>query len=497
MALPQSPESRRPDRNSQTLRVARDRVLARAAAAGVLSSSEAERARRERLPDRRHGFPKLAAHLAESELAAHKDRPVHRLTLDRDLQSQFEALARDAARRSGAKLSAGILAIDHTTGEVLAHVGSAGYLDDERLGAIDMVRAVRSPGSTLKPVIYALAFEGGLAHPETLIEDRAARFGTYVPKNFDEDYRGTVTIREALGASLNVPAVKALNAVGPARLIGRLRRIGLDPVLPAGTEPTLAIALGGVGLTLHDLTALYGSLARGGEPVRLVYSRDDRASLSPAQQSARRRLVSSVAAWYVTDILKDAPPPVAARAGRIAYKTGTSYGYRDAWAVGYDGRHTITVWIGRADGASTLGLTGRSAAAPILFDAFSRIAEQRVPLAAAPPGAIIRAGAGLPPPLRRFSEPGDAAASGPFLEPAVEIAFPLDRSEIEMDAASDELVLKADGGALPLTWLIDGRPISSEPHRRDVAWQPPGRGFAKVTVIDVHGRADRVTVRVK
>jgi penicillin-binding protein 1C len=506
VAVPQSPETRRPDRAPATAKRARDRVLSVAQFRGVITRAEMTRAQAEPIPTVRREFPKFAPHLAEAERARAPQLSVHKTTLDRDLQSSLELLARDHIKTLGDKLSAAILVADHKTGEVLAHVGSAGYLDDTRFGAIDMVNAVRSPGSTLKPFIYGLGFEAGLAHPETLIEDRPVRFGTYTPKNFDEEFHGTVTIREALAQSLNIPAVKVLNVVGPGKLYGRLKRAGLNPVLPAKTEPTIAIALGGVGLTLHDLATGYAGLARGGDPIPLVHVRS---GLSPAigaamravaeHTSLRRRLLSPVAAWYVTDILKDAPPPVSARGGRLAYKTGTSYGYRDAYAIGYDGQHTIAVWVGRPDSAATAGLTGRTSAAPLLFDAFARLGENRVPLAGPPSGAVIATGASLPPPLKRFKESSDDVAhAGPFLEPAPLIAFPPDRSELEV--ASDEgdtVVIKADGGALPLTWLVDGQPIPSDPNRRDATWHPNGRGFAKLSVIDAQGKVDRVTVRLR
>jgi penicillin-binding protein 1C len=498
VALPQSPETRRPDRYSERARLARDRVLDRAVEEGVLPKAEAERAKGERVPKQRLEFLKLAPHLSESEVAAHPDQLIHRLTLDREMQAAVEKLAGEQTKLLGPRLSAAVLVVDHATGEVLAHVGSAGYLDNDRQGAIDMTAAIRSPGSTLKPFIYGLAFEGGLAHPETLIEDRPTRFGTYKPENFDEDFHGTVTVRESLGNSLNVPAVKVLAAVGPGRLMGRFRRAGIVPTLPRETQPSLAIALGGLGLTLKDLAALYSGLARGGEPVALSWHRDRKPQ--PAKTGPdRRRLLSPVASWYVTDILKDAPPPPSTKGGAIAYKTGTSYGYRDAWAVGYDGRHVVAVWVGRPDGASTPGLMGRMAAAPILFDTFARIAERTTPFRPAPAGVVKATGATLPPPLKRFREPGDnPAAKGPFLEPPVLIAFPPDRSELDVEEREQEpVILKAEGGALPLTWLIDGTPVASDPLRRDIEWQPGGRGFAKLTVIDAKGNVDRVTVRLR
>ncbi len=509
VAIPQSPEGRRPDRFPEAAKRARDRVLATAHSAGVINKAEFTRAVAEVVPRVRRDFPKLAPHLAEAERARAPLVAVHKTTLDRDLQRSVEALAGEHTKTLGEKLSAAVLVIDHKSGEVLAHVGSAGYLDDARFGAIDMVNAVRSPGSTLKPIIYGLGFEAGLAHPETLIEDRPVRFGTYSPKNFDEEFHGTVSVREALSQSLNIPAVKMLNAVGPGKLVGRFMRFGLTPVLPAKTEPTIAIALGGIGLTLHDLATMYASLARGGEPVSLTHLKGAKAEgvgIGPesakAKQgiAARRRLLSPVAAWYVTDILKDAPPPVSARGGRIAYKTGTSYGYRDAYAIGYDGRHTIAVWVGRPDSAATAGLTGRTAAAPLLFDTFARLGESRTALAGAPAGAVLATGANLPPPLKRFREPGDETlvAGGAFLEPAPSIAFPPDRSDVEVDGGDGEaVVIKAEGGALPLTWLVDGEPIASEPFRRDASWVPTGKGFVKLSVIDAKGKVDRVMVRVR
>ena len=196
---------------------------------------------------------------------------IHRLTIDRSRQAALEALISERAELLGDRLSAALLAVDHTTGEVIAHVGSPGYLDANRFGSIDMTGALRSPGSTLKPIVYGLSFERGIAHPETLIEDRPSRFGGYRPENFDETYHGTITIRESLGSSRNIPAVRVLDQLGPDLLVGRLRRAGAKPALPDASRPSLAIALGGLGLTLHDLTGLYASLAQGGRHVRLSH----------------------------------------------------------------------------------------------------------------------------------------------------------------------------------------------------------------------------------
>ena len=501
VALPQSPETRRPDRFPEAARRARNRVLAHAALHGVIPREEAARAANERMPTARREFPMLAPHLADAEIERDKTRSVHRLTLDRAAQAKLEQLTREHTAGLGGRLSAALIALDHRTGEVVAHVGSPGYLDGDRFGAVDMTMAVRSPGSTLKPFIYGLAFEAGIAHPETLIEDRPARFGAYVPKNFDQDWHGTVTIRMALAQSLNIPAVKVLDALGPPRLFGRLAQVGVTPVLPKGAEPTLAIALGGLGLRLADLASLYAGLARGGEPVALVYRRDADRSQGEVKPPATARLLSPVAAWYITDILRNAPAPANAKPGEIAYKTGTSYGFRDAWAVGYDGRHTVAVWVGRPDGAATPGLAGRTAAAPLLFDAFARLSARRAPLPSAPSGALTASGPDLPPPLKRFREGMEAtiaSSAGAYLEPPAQIAFPPDRSELDAeDTDGTGIIVKAEGGALPLTWLVDGVPIDADPMRREAELPTGSRGYLKLSVIDAQGRADRVTVRVK
>ncbi|RIA56354.1 penicillin-binding protein 1C [Dichotomicrobium thermohalophilum] len=492
VALPQSPETRRPDRHPQTARRARDRVLDRVARDGVITRAQARWAKSQPVPDARQSFPMLAAHLSERMLARHSGRDVLRLSLDKTLQAGVERAVAQAAQRLGPKISAAALVVDHTTGKVRAHVGSPGYLDAARRGAIDMTRAVRSPGSALKPFIYGLAFEAGLAHPQTLIEDRPTRFSRYAPRNFDSDYKGTVTVAEALQLSLNVPAVKMLAAVGPARLAARLRHAGFSISVPRN----LAIALGGIGLRLDQLTALYAGLARGGEPVALGYL---------AEQGGvgheRAAILSPVAAWYVSDILRGAPPPRHAKGGRIAFKTGTSYGHRDAWSAGSRGRYTVAVWVGRADGTATPGLTGRAAAAPLLFDIFAMLDGAAKP-AEPPRGALIAKTRDLPMRLRYFdARLRQAAAGRSVTAPPVRIAFPPDGAELALQklpsGAPAPLPFKAEGGALPLTWLVEGRPVQGRAGRRQLLWEPDGRGFVEIVVVDAKGRRDRVQARIR
>ncbi len=504
VALPQSPESRRPDRRPERAKRARNRVLDVALAVGVISKAEADRAKLEPVPVGRKAFPLLAPHLAEQEVARFSSRQRHQTTLLRAKQQALQTLLREQTRLMGDKLSSALLAVENKTGNVVAYVGASDYLDGARKGSIDMVQAVRSPGSTLKPIIYGLGFEAGLAHPETLIEDRRVRFGNYSPENFDDRFHGAVSIREALGQSLNVPAVKMLNEVGPVKFVERLKAFNIMTELPDRAKPSLAVALGGIGMRMVDLVSMYSALARGGQPISIRWRKDTDARVhSPAAQSNTRRakkttMLSPIASWYVTDILRDAPVPKNVKSGRIAYKTGTSYGYRDAWAVGYDGDFTVAVWVGRPDATSTPGLIGRTAAAPILFDAFTRLRAKAAPLQKRPRGALNATGADLPPPLKRFRSDHVAQAPGPFDVQTVEISFPPDRSELDVaDRAGEPLVLKARGGALPLTWLVNGKPIDSTAHRRTAFWTPEGNGFVNVSVIDASGQAARVHVRLK
>ncbi|MGX7705451.1 penicillin-binding protein 1C [Methylobacterium sp. Gmos1] len=487
VALPQAPEGRRPDRFPEAARRARDRVLDIAAARGVVPAVDAAAAKAEPVPHSRKPFPMLAPHAAEAALAQEPGRMVHRLAIDARLQGRLEALVAERAAALGPGLSAALLVLDNATGEVRAQVGSAGYLDAARAGAIDMTGASRSPGSALKPFVYAMAFEAGLAHPETLIEDRPSRFGaSYAPENFDLTFQGTVTARRALQLSLNVPAVELMEAVGPARFVARLRAAGAAIALPRDAAPGLPVALGGLGITLSDLARLYAGLARGGE-VPVLRRRLD----APATDAALPRIAEPVAAWYVADVLRGTPPPESALPNRLAYKTGTSYGYRDAWAVGFDRRTTVAVWLGRPDGAGVPGLVGRIAAAPLLFDAVARLGLDPEPVPR-PRDALVATTSALTPPLRHLRR-----EAGPT--DRLRIAYPPDGARIDLGAlegAPAGLALKALGGTLPLTWLVGGLPVT-ESDRRQAEWQPDGAGFVRISVLDAAGASDSVMVRIE
>src|SRR5580658_8318338 len=492
VALPQSPELRRPDHFAAAARIARDRVLDRYAATRRVPADEIALAKAEPVPTARRAMPMLAPHAADRATAEAPAAKEIRLTIDADLQRNLEELARERLRTLvqtlGPDVSLAILVADNATGEILAHVGSPAYFDERRAGQVDMAQALRSPGSTLKPFIYGLGFEDGFIHPETLIEDRPERYGGYAPRNFNYSFAGTVTVRQALQQSLNMPAIAVLNRVGASRLTARFAQAGATMVLPDGEAPGLAIGLGGVGTKLSDLVMLYSGIAQLGTVLPLRERLD-----APVPQA--RRLMSPVAAWYVSNVLLGSVPPENGTPGRIAFKTGTSYGYRDAWSVGFDGKHTVGVWVGRPDGAPVPGLVGREAAAPILFDAFARIGGTAAPLPRPPAGVIVTSNAKLPPPLRQY-QPGRLA--GETAQPPLHIIFPPDGARLDLsltDGKPDPVALKVSGAIAPLTVLVNGVPVAGE-ERGSLFFNPDGPGFSRVTVMDASGAADSVVVRV-
>ncbi|WP_232845058.1 penicillin-binding protein 1C [Paracoccus onubensis] len=495
VALPQSPEARRPDRNPKIALMARNRVLDRMAQAGVIAEGEIARASGDAVPARRLPMPAYAAHLADAVMRSAPELLQHRLLISRNAQASLEKIAASGARRLGPNVSVAMILADASNGEILARVGSAGYFDPSRAGWIDMTRVLRSPGSTLKPFIYGLAFEEGLVMQETMIEDRPGDFSGYRPRNFDMAYQGDVSVRTALQMSLNVPAIRLLDSIGPARLAARMQRAGATPVLPPGETPGLAIGLGGAGLTLEQLVQLYGGIVNRGKVQPLRYLAGTKPTREPAM------ILTPQAAWQITDILSGVMPPKGAPHLGIAYKTGTSYGYRDAWAVGYDGRHVLGVWVGRADGGSVPGLTGYDAAAPLLHEAFRRsgVGLNRFP--SPPAGASRLPAADLPFSLRRFAASGNHPVAGAPPEAAPEIVFPPQGARVDLGLSRGvtdaPLALKINGGRAPFRWLANGKPLSQPFRRRTAMWVPDSSGSSTLTVIDAAGRAASVQIYIE
>lgn len=469
IALPQAPEARRPDRRSEAARRARDLVLQRLADKGAISDLAAAEAREEVLPVGRIAFPALAWHTA-GRLAAQADtmQPTVHTTLDAPLQARMEALARRTALEQGAESSVAIMVVDTRTRAVRASVGSAGL--DRAGGWIDMTQAVRSPGSALKPFIYGMGFEDGLLAPDTRLEDAPTRYGDYQPENFDRVFHGEVSAQEALTHSLNIPAVTVLNRIGVGGFEGRLASVGAELKRPkAGlSDAGLALALGGAGIRLSELTMLYAGL-EDGIVKPLVWTQGE----SPSGW----RLLTAEAAERVVAILRESPPPdgrlpahLMKSGNRPAYKTGTSYGYRDALAVGLAGGYAVLVWTGRPDGGARPGQTGRIAAAPLLFDVFDQInAPSQAPQALSP---------ARPPEALKVLQAGPAGPS---------ILFPPDGARLYVESRALKLAARGKG---PLRWYVNGAPVA------EALWMPESEGFYDLSVVDGEGRVARSHVRV-
>jgi len=433
VALARRPEALRPDRHPEAARSARDAVLL-ARAPEVASAAEITLAGE--VPRRRLPLPRHAPHFAREGAT----------TIDLDLQRGIEALAREALARLPERVSLAIMVSDIATRETRALVGGD-WMNEARAGALDLSRAVRSPGSALKPLIYALAFESGVVTPETVMEDLPRRFGDYAPENFDRAFQGRLRIADALRQSLNQPAVALLNEIGPLRLASVMKAAGATPRLPPGAEPSLPLALGGVGITLREMVGLYAMLGDGGAGL------------------IERRAANTTSAILVQHFPGGGP------AG-VAWKTGTSWGGRDAWAMGMDQRHVVGIWVGRPDGTPMPNATGARLALPLLSQVFERLpAAPRAPFA---------------------QRPLTATAAPPL--DGLRLLFPPPRASLP---EAGRVVLRAAGGQRPLTFLVDGEPLATDPARREVGWVPPGPGFYRITVLDAAGASARTELRVR
>ena len=386
--LPQSPSRLRPDRHPEAARVARDKVLRRMVTLGIWTQAEADDARIEPVVARSLKSPLSAALLAQRLRQADPEAARIATSIDAGLQRTLEERVAAYFSNLPERTSAALLVVDNTNMQARAYVGSVTFGDKQRLGHVDMVQAWRSPGSTLKPFLYGLAFDDGLIHSESLLVDAPQTFGGYRPGNFDSAFNGPIGAAEALRLSLNVPAVDLLDRVGPARFSARLANGGIELRYPRGGKPNLAMILGGTGARLEDLVGAFAAFNREGLAGRVRYT--------DADPLVDRRMMSPGAAWILREILEANPRPGyglgtfdTGSRPRVAWKTGTSYGFRDAWAIGGTRRYTVGVWVGRPDGTPLPGQYGAVTALPLMFEVIDSLPRARSDGVAAPPPANV------------------------------------------------------------------------------------------------------------
>ncbi|MFC4276840.1 penicillin-binding protein 1C [Achromobacter aloeverae] len=518
-ALPQAPTRLRPDRHPDAARQARDKVLDRMVELGRWTPADVDDAKIETVaapPLRARWVAPLAAQRLLREArppGSRRDRrpPLLASNLDVEIQDRVEQMLLDRVDGLPPKVSMAVLVMDNDSLAVKAYAGSADFSDDSRYAHVDMVTAIRSPGSTLKPFLYGLALDDGLIHSESLLMDVPMSFGGYAPGNFQASFSGPVSVSQALQRSLNVPAVDLLDRVGPAHFASVMLGGGVRLRMPAGAAPNLSLILGGGGTTLEELVGAYRSLARGGL--------SGKPRLRPDQPRVESRMMSAGAAWIVRDILEGGGHPdrpfYQSQSGtpgkRLAWKTGTSFGFRDAWAVGVTDNWTIGVWVGRPDGTPNPGYFGANVAAPLLQDIVSALPDgpQRERVRPDTVKAVVTC---WPLGLRQGSvldgacpEQRPAWALNDTVPPTFAGYADGTQAPLRLTGLANGSVLRPVPGANRVAvdvdaqgvegniwWMLDGRVLGHGPAGRPFTVMLAHDGRYTLTVMDSRGRYDRV-----
>lgn len=478
IALPQAPEARRPDRHAQAAKLGRNRILKRLWAGELIDARSFNQSRLAPIPLEKESLPNQAWLMAQ-RLSGQGD--IVQSWINPVLQSDLEYQLKTYVGKHPQTVNASAILVHAKTRQVRAHA-AIGRRDHDG-GWLDMTAAIRSPGSTLKPFVYGLGMDDGIIGRDTLVQDAPSRFGSYRPENFDRRYYGDVTVSQALQHSLNIPAVGVLDKVGGRRLDQSLRAAGANAAQSGpeaeGGSAGLALALGGTGLRATNLAMLYTAIANEGIAGPLSWTENDQPKLSNFE------LLQPDTAKSILDIMGAAPRPkgnVPSHLGQniptVAYKTGTSYGFRDSWAAGISGDYVIVVWVGRPDGGPRPGVTGRAAAAPLLFEIADRLPKNRSTYQAV-----------------QSHKTAERLKAAQDIAPV--ILFPMDKTEIAIShigdpAESIDLLVQASG-----SWTrvyVDSRLI--EKTRHGYQFVPPSEGFYNLKVVDASGHETGSRFRV-
>lgn len=529
--LPQSPTRFRPDRHPQRATKARNKVLERLQSFGYISQEEVDDAKLEIVVSQLNASPMLAPILSRRIKQKAQQGTALETTIDANLQANLEGLVKDYSHQLSKNSSAAVLVVNHHTMAVKAYVASSDFYDKSRFGQVDMIRAIRSPGSTLKPFLYAMALDEGLISSHSMLMDEAINVAGYKPENFSHNYSGAVSMSDALKRSLNIPAVQVLQFLGPGYFHSKLENAGLVLRMPPNSRPNLSMILGGVGTRLEELVSAYTAFSRGGKAGQLRYT--------PDSVLNEKFIMSPGAAWIIRDILSQIPnrnrlsSMVSHNSSNsrslLAWKTGTSYGYRDAWAIGMTNDYTIGIWTGRPDGTPVPGHYGAQTAVPLLKSVSHNLPvisskkfknNQAFKATHLPPASVTQ---------EFICWPGGQSSImmdskncnkkqlswildktfPPTLSINPEIETTLDELKIisiynnthikKPEGINQDLsiTLEAKGGIGDLYWFINGKPVNRQATRAVLSYTFKKTGAYQINAIDTVGQNHQITVFVQ
>jgi penicillin-binding protein 1C len=471
IALPQSPERNRPDRHPQQSKKARDKILLYALNKNIISLFEYRNAKNSTVLNTLYVLPRHAGHIAQK----HLNIPKLKTTLNENLQIQLEKWALTKARNLDKESTLAVLVIRNDDASVQAYLGSHDRFSPRVSGYVDMVRAIRSPGSTLKPFIYAQGFEKYFIHPATIILDEETRFGDYMPHNFSKEYTGEVSINYALQHSLNIPAVKVLQRIGVNDFVSHIDKYMMGKLFIPQNKATLPIALGGLGLSMWQLTQLYVALGNEGQSNPLHYLKKNKSPIS-------KRLYSKESSQMTTAILRQiqAPKGFSNRKQNIAYKTDTSYGYRDAWTIAYSKDYTVAIWVGKPNNNIQIQRTGSNTSAPLAFEVFSKVEA----LLSANPWTWSPYYLGQSAPLGlQYFDKNRKSTQKTFA-----FVYPQKNSRFMSAGCNDAIVeIRLKEGTPPYYWFIDNQSKAYEYEEEESLNIPFKHGSHIIQVIDSSG----------
>ena len=488
VGLPQSPTYLRPDRYPERALKQRNKIINRVSENKKFQFSEWEKTTK--IFTAKRDYNLYVPHLTD-KLVLNNKQSLFETYIDMSLQNLNERTLLSYSDNFSKKTNLSAIVIENTTGKVISYIGSLDYFSQEKLGANNMVAAIRSPGSTLKPFIYAAAMDKNIIHSSTEINDDTYKSKNFTPLNFDKTFSGKVKVYEALQRSLNIPTVKVLEKIGVNNFLGILNKNKVNYVLPKKYHnPGLAIALGGIGISLEELGALYVALGNEGQYKKLRYFKND------LEENKEQFLFSKKTSKEITNILRKAnsnsvnmQSDFLTNSYGIAHKTGTSYGYRDAFAFGYTPSHTIGVWVGRTDGTANAVRSGVQDATPVMFSLFENIKSLRTNKFETWTGypAINME---TPKAIKELKETRE-----------VKITFPKPNSIFVLEKNNSlVLPLEAIKGQKPYIWMVNDKILSfykKDVPMTDILWKPTNLGVNTLNVIDAEGYSDSIKVVIK